>query len=180
MSLLTIGEVRAVIDTGLSDADLQDAIDREEAALANEIGPLTGPRTVTVTPIDFDAPLWLDRPATAVTVTDNGAATPATVVGGYTVVRTSGTWYGPVVITYTPTDELVVKRVLLGLLKLTLDDVQRGALEYEQIGSYSYRVSNSSRLYESRQTLIDSLKPRRPDLISVPVRSTSWLRPTNP
>jgi hypothetical protein len=179
VSLLQIGEVRAVISTGLSDADLQDAIDREEVALTNEIGALVGERIVTLNPFDFNAPLWLDRPASAVVVTDNAVTADVRVLGNYAVERATGSWYGPVEITYIPTDELAVKRVLLGLLKLSLDDIQSGAMEFEQIGSYSYRMSNAERLTGQRQSLVDSLRSRRPDLSSVSLRSSLWTRPVN-
>lgn len=179
MSLLQIREVRAVIGTGLSDTDLQDAIEREEASLTSEIGALVGERIVTVSPYDFDAPLWLERPASTVVVTDNAVTADVRVLGSYAVERATGSWYGPVEITYTPTDELAVKRVLLGLLKLSLDDIQSGAMEYEQMGSYSYRMANGERLTGQRQSLVDSLRPRRSDLSSVSVRSSLWRRPVN-
>jgi hypothetical protein len=97
-----VAQVRALVTTSMSDADLQDLIDREEAALARQIGPLSGPRTQVwyvgdpsgpwpvygFGPLygsslahmgarvasDRMGPLALLRPADAVEVTDNGVA----------------------------------------------------------------------------------------------------------
>jgi hypothetical protein len=46
-SLVSPAEVRALVQSRLSDADLQAVIDREEAALARLVGPLAGERTQT-------------------------------------------------------------------------------------------------------------------------------------
>ena len=49
-SLVSIAEVRALVNSRLGDVDLGAVIDREEAWLAGRVGPLTGERTDTFTP----------------------------------------------------------------------------------------------------------------------------------
>ena len=59
MSLVMLSEVRALVETGLTDADLQAVLDREEGWLASRIGALTGERTETFRPTLPDAPIYL-------------------------------------------------------------------------------------------------------------------------
>src|SRR4051812_15402423 len=83
MSLVSPAQVRALVDTDLSDPDLADVIAREEAALARAIGPLAGERTETMYiawhPDAHELPLALRRPTDAVTVEDNGVDVTADV-----------------------------------------------------------------------------------------------------
>ena len=185
-SLTTLAEVRSLVSTKLADADLQGVIDREEAALARQIGPLSGERTQTFY-IGSSAPLYLDpvldprnawiqsdrmgrlvlqRPTVAgddLVVTDNGTDLDPTDVrllrGGTAIERASGGWTGPVVeVTSVPSDELEVKRVVIELCRLTL--VETG-LASEQIGDYQYTRSAESPA-DARRSLIRSLMTHPP------------------
>lgn len=134
--VLTLARAQAQIETDLSDDDLQNLIDDEEAWLARRIGALSGERSETFYVYGVDQPLPLRRPTDAATVTDNGSA--ATIVllnDGWDVESTAGAWTGPVVVTYTPNDEAEVRRVLLELVRLTLTET---AYQSENIGDYSY------------------------------------------
>lgn len=160
MSLLLLAEARALISTGLGDADLQGVIDREEAWLARRIGALTGSRTQTfhVRSADADDPLWLRRPTSAVTVTDNGVATTAVRLlrDGSMVESTAGSWTGPVAVTYTPTDPEEVRRAIVALVRLSVSD---SAYDSETIGDYSYSRERSPAA--QREAIVRDLVPRR-------------------
>jgi hypothetical protein len=162
-SLVAPADVRALVPTALVDADLQKVIDREEAALARAIGPLSGARTQTWY-IGDPSPLWWDqaafpgpnvavwilsdrrgpltllRPTDAVTVTDNGVTVSGSDIRllrrGTAVERGSGGWNGPVVtVAYTPNDALEVARVVIELCRETLTAT---GYQSETIGDYSY------------------------------------------
>jgi len=162
MSLLTFAEARALISTGLGDADFQGVIDREEAWLARRIGALSGSRTQTfhVRAADADDPLWLRRPTSAVTVTDDGVALAGTDVrllrDGAVVEKTTGAWTGPVTVAYTPNDADEVRRVIVELSRI---GVSASAYEAETIGDYSYARGESPAA--QREALVRGLVPRR-------------------
>lgn len=161
MSLTTVAEVRALVDTDLEDADLQAVIDREEAWLARRVGPLSGPRTVTIPSPRFDADLVLMRPTAAATVTNAGQPVTVDLIGGTLLRRLSG-WLGPVAVTYTPDDELEVKRAVIYLIQISLKSVED--LAGEQIGSYSYQRFGAAGAAGSgmptRAAIIRSLLPK--------------------
>ena len=114
MSLVTLSEVRALVETGLTDVDLQAVLDREEGWLAGRIGALTGARTDTFSPGLTDTPIYLSRRAASVVVTDDALPVAAAdlrfVPDSGMVRRITGAWTGPVAVTYTPTDADAVKR----------------------------------------------------------------------
>lgn len=113
-------DLEELVQTGLSIDVLQDAIDREVAALEHDLGgPLTGERTDTLYPrAGTDGPLWLRRYTSAVEVTDAGAeVTVRLIEGGGAIERSTGTWTGPVAITYTPSDELRARTALIELVR---------------------------------------------------------------
>lgn len=171
MSLVTPAQVRALVDTDLSDADLADVIAREESALARVIGPLAGERTetayISTHPDTAELPIILRRPTDTVEVTDNGVDATALVrvqADGRRVARTDTlTWTGPVAVTYTPTDELEVERVVIELTRLTLTET--GYLS-ETIGEYSYsrgaRGGAANPTESARGRLIATLLPHIP------------------
>jgi hypothetical protein len=149
MSLLTmIAEARALVATGLSDSDLQVAIDREESWLAHIVGALSGERTQTlwVRSTDLDDRLLLQRPTGSVEVTDGDTALDASAVrllsGGTIIEKATGPWTGPsVAVTYTPDDEGEIKRVLIDLVRMTITSTP---FVSEQAGSYSYQRGGDS------------------------------------
>jgi hypothetical protein len=182
MSLVMLSEVRALVETGLTDVDLQAILDREEGWLASRIGALSGERTETFRPALPDAPIYLSRRTDAISVTDNAVAVP---VGDLWFVPATGlirrinvpwpgpwpgpwpwtdswsgfgTWAGPVAVTYTPTDADAVARAVIELVQGTLAETGSDA---ETIGDYSYsRGGAATRL--SRLALARSVLLRRP------------------
>lgn len=163
MSLLLLAEARALISTGLGDADLQGVIDREEAWLARRIGALAGSRTQTfhVRTPDLDGPLSLRRPTSAVTVTDNAVATTAVRLlrDGSVVESTAGAWAGPVAVTYTPNDSEEVRRGIVALVRLAVSD---SAYTSETIDDYSYsRGDGAASPAAQREAIVRDLIPRR-------------------
>src|SRR3989304_1520781 len=99
MALVTLGEFRALVETGLADVDLQAVIDREEGWLAGRIGAFTGARTDTFSPGLTDTPIYLSRRAASVVVTDDAlivvAADLRFVPESGLVRRITGIWTGP-------------------------------------------------------------------------------------
>lgn len=171
MSVVTMDEVRALVDTDLTDVDLQAVLDREEGWLAGRIGVLTGARTETFSPGLTDAPIYLSRRAASVVVTDNLLPVPPADLrfapASGLVRRTLGYWSGPVAVTYTPTDADAVKRAVIELVRGTLAETGYDA---ESIGDYSYtRGDGAVRL--GRSALARSVLLRRPAL-SVRLRSS--------
>ncbi len=159
MSLVMLGEVRSLVETGLTDVDLQAVLDREEGWLASRIGPLTGVRTETFRPVLPDAPIYIPRRTDAVTVTDNAVLVPETDLwfvpatglirrisvpwpGPWTDSASKlGTWTGPVAVTYTPTDADVLRHAVIELVRGTLAETGSDA---ETIGDYSYNRGDAS------------------------------------
>ena len=162
MSLVALSEVRALVETGLSDVDLQTVIDREEGWLAARIGALTGARTDTFTPGLTDTPIYLSRRAASVVVTDNALPVAAAdlrfVPESGMVRRIAGAWTGPVAVTYTPTDADAVKRAVIELVRGTLAETGNDA---ETIGDYSYTRGDAARRV-GRLALLRSVLLRRP------------------
>ncbi len=189
MSLVTIGEVRAIVESRLADDDLQALIDREEAWLASRIGALTGLRTVTFAPGLADSPIFLSRRTSTVVVSDAGVTLKPTDVR-FTpesgVVRRVGAaypwpdpltypwvapWSGEVRVTFTPTDEADVKRAVLELVRGTLSET---GFDAETMGDYGYTRGDAvARL--SRPALVRSVLLRRP---AYATRLRSSLEPT--
>jgi len=136
MSVLSVDEARALITTSLSDADLQDVIDREESWLTRKVGPLTGERTQFFVPEDGDEVLRLTRHTSAVSIEDDdGAYSSASLRGWSDVVPSSSdAWTGQVEVTYTPDDEDEVKRAVLLLVRL---QVNASAYAAESAGGFS-------------------------------------------
>ncbi|HSW43107.1 MAG TPA: hypothetical protein VLM76_11415 [Patescibacteria group bacterium] len=164
VAITSLAEVRALVNSALSDVDLQAVIDREEAWLAGRIGPLAGPRTQTYRPQLGDATLYLPRRTESVVVTDAGVALVPDV--DFTFTPSAGalrrlplpTWRGVVTVTWTPSDEATVKHTVIELVRGTLGETGRDA---ETIGDYSYsRGESAGRL--GRAGLARSILLRRP------------------
>ena len=121
----------------------QDMIDEEEAWLAVQVGPLTGERTETYylpsrLAGTVDA-LYLSRRTDAVDAftSDGSALTDYRLVSGYIVERNfdaDESWDDPLVVTYTPNDEDLVKGVIYDLL--TFRSLPTN-LQSIRIGAYS-------------------------------------------
>lgn len=63
MSLVSVAEVTALVETDIGATDLQVIINREEVWLARRIGQLAGERTETLYPRRLSEPIYLRRPA---------------------------------------------------------------------------------------------------------------------
>jgi hypothetical protein len=140
-SVTSIAEVRALVTTSLSDVDLQAIIDREESWLAGRVGQLVGQRVETFWPERVNEPLYLRRRAASVAVVDAGVTLTADddyqFAPSLGVIRRADatSWAGSVTVTYTPSDEADVKRVVIELVRMTVSET---GLQGETIGAYSY------------------------------------------
>lgn len=171
MSLLSTDEaLGAGIGADLDTDALQAAIDEEEAWLARRIGPLTGERTQRY-PLAYLRPttgeVRLRRPTDAVEVLSEGTDISDAVelrrdgwrVGllprGDRYTGAAGT--GVLEITYTPNDELEVKRAVKQLLAMQLGTVTGGGVTMEQMDGYMYQrgAGVSTR---SRASIVASLR----------------------
>lgn len=171
--LLPTDALGAGVGLEMDPADLQDAIDREEAWLARRIGPLTGERTEDF-PLAHIRPtvheVRLRRPTDAVEVLqyDVNHANPADITGqvdvrglGWRVaILPEGMhFYGPLAITYEPNDLLEVQRALLQLVGLSLGTTTGGGLQSEIMGSYSYTRAAGSATRIRRSIVRDLQTP---------------------
>jgi hypothetical protein len=145
MSLVTLGFVRARVQTDLGDAELQAIIDAEEAELEQRIGPLTGELEAVYTfglEDRVDA-IYLARPAEPGTLAiEDPTGTPLAAGdirvtwGGRRVERAIGLFGGPVTARYTLADEAAVRRYVVELVRIATTDP---TVDSETIGSYTYR-----------------------------------------
>ena len=144
MSLVSLGDVRARVQTDLGDAELQAIIDAEEAELAQRIGPLTGEieQSYTFDLADQVEAIYLARPATDGTLTiedPTGTALAGTDIritwGGRRVERAIGIFGGPVLARYTVADEAANRRRVIELVRIATTDP---TVDSETIGSYRY------------------------------------------
>ena len=199
-SFVSIAEVRALVRSRLSDADLQTVIDREEDWLASKIGALSGSRTTTYSPGVSNTPLYLPRRTESVAVVDAGAAvassdllfTPSSgclrrraasspwptdgpVPFGYPTAGVEPyfpSWRGDVAVTWTPTDGAAVTAGVINLIRATIGET---GMESETIGDYSYtRGASAGRV--SRAGLVRGILLRRP-AYSLSLRSMAEARP---
>lgn len=165
--MLSVAEARAVITTSLSDSDLGDAIEREEAYLARRVGPLDGARTETFIVSDGDEVLNLQRPGTIDTVTDDtGALTDYEARGWSDVVLTAGAWQGSVEVAYTADDADEVKRAAITLVRLALSEsgyLTEGAEGYTVTSDYG---SRQSMRYAAWRSLLRKAIPQSVRLVS--------------
>jgi hypothetical protein len=141
----------------------QDMIDEEEAWLASQVGPLTGERTET-----FHLPsrlhgtidaLYLSRRTDAIDgfTGDGVALTDYRLVSGYIIERTydaTESWSSPLVATYTPNDEELVKSVIYDLL--TYRSLPSN-LQSVRIGAYSETYATGSGSNPVRRALVGKI-----------------------
>ena len=152
MSLVTVAEARALVNTGLSDGDLQVVIDRIEADITAKVGaPQTDAYATEVVKTmrgEGDNLFMPTEIYSVVSIVEDTATLTAdqyqTWGGGVIERLPMGTGWGDrVVVTYKPADDRSVREgVIIDLLRLTLS---RTALKSESIaGEYSYTAFDST------------------------------------
>lgn len=144
MALLSIDEVRALVPTDLTNAQLQAVIEREEAIFVARYGAhyVDDDTEVEETIAAYGYDLFVSRPVTSITSVVSGSTT--ITAAAYTLYAgtgwlklNSGMWPASVVVTYVPAnDNSLRKSVLIELIRLALS---RTALKGESVaGEYSY------------------------------------------
>jgi hypothetical protein len=141
VSLVLPADVTAQVSSGVETDTLQAIIDREEAWLARRVGGLTGATEQTFLPTGYT--VMLQRTTDAVVVSGVDPANVVLSEGRYVSVAYWGSW--PVVITYTPNDELEIKQAIIDLCRLTLTNSPYNS---ESVDVHSY----------TRGASIDSLR----------------------
>jgi hypothetical protein len=144
MSLVTIAEVRAVVQTDRDDTQLQAIIDREEDEMVARLGD-HGPDGATFQVRGGGSALYLSRPLASITsITERirPSDTPVTVdpdtywASGAGVIERAGTWAPLVTVVGIPADIARRKQVLIELVRLALEQT---AMRSESVaGEYSY------------------------------------------
>jgi len=180
MSLFMPDEVRARIEVRIDDDPvLQDIMDEEEDWLAHELrGPLTEERTESFPLAGFGAPrqyeVHLARPTDEVEVEDNGVSVAAENIElrgrGWIVSRRlgKGPFYGPIAVTYTPTDELRVRSAFIQLLGLRLAQLENASgFSSELMGSYQYQLQTGATVRKRNSILRSLREPARPGTVRV-------------
>lgn len=163
--MLTIDSARTLITTSMADADLADAIAREEAWLARRIGPLQGERTETFIIGAGDEVLELTRPAIALGVEDeSGIVTEFAYRGWSDLIRTAGAWAGPVLVTYDADDAAEVKRALITLLRLSVNE---SAYAAQSAQGYSSAVDTQALRTVRWATWRSLLRPQSPSTLRI-------------
>jgi hypothetical protein len=147
MSLTSVDEVRALVKTPLSDADLQALIDRIEVEITRRIGPQQDDEmTVTHTVIGYGCGDTFFLPGEAAEIVsveeDNivlGKDEYRYYAGGALERLGARHWFGQVEVVYKPIDDRAArKQAVIDLVRLTL---QRTAMKSEDVaGEYSYQA----------------------------------------
>ena len=151
MSLITIAEVRAMINTGLTDVNLQAVIDRTEALITSRIGaPQNDGGTVQIVKTlagegaNIFLPTEISTIVSIVEVDEGGNtyAVPTSefrVWGAGTLERLpeGSSWEDQVIVTYKPLDDRELRKgAIIDLVRLELNRTTFGS---ESIaGEYSY------------------------------------------
>lgn len=164
MSLVQVTDLQAAgVGVGMDENALQDAIDEEEAWLARRIGPLVGERTQRFA-LAYLRPqgseVILQRPTDEVVMEQAGTTLTTTELRAdqrTVAYLPEGTRYtGVLEATYTPNDELEVRRAVKELVSLQLGQVEAGGLQMEQMGTYMYQRAAGSTA-RTRHAILRSL-----------------------
>lgn len=155
-TLLTIERLRALVRTAVSDVDLQEIIDREDAELVRRYG---AHYVDAVTPVVEEVTgntrnIYVSRGVlSVVSIAESQALgyTPQTLAstqyhvraaqGRITRLPEGRAWLGAITVTYVPVDDRPLReQVLIDLVRLTLE---RQAPQAESVaGEYSYTASD--------------------------------------
>lgn len=146
MSLLTVTACRAQVETTLSDADLQDAIDRIEAEITAKLGAAYTGVAISEVVEGGDNDLFLKRAISSISsITETaglGDTTSTTLIaadyypwgkqGRITRLPKGANWGAVVTVSYIPVDDSAAwKMAIIDLVKLTL---ARSPLMSESVG----------------------------------------------
>ena len=151
MSLVTPADVKALINTSMSDANLQDVIDRVEAQITARIGaPQTDAYATEVVKTMRGEGEYLFMPTEIYSVSsiveDTSTLTSdqyQTWAGGVIErLPEDSHWGDRVVVTYKPTDDRLVRaQVIIDLVRIV---IERTAMKSESIaGEYSYTAPDN-------------------------------------
>ena len=151
MSLVTPTDVKALINTSLSDANLQTVIDRVEAQITARIGaPQTDAYATEVVKTMRGEGEYLFMPTEIYSVSsiveDTSTLTSdqyQTWAGGVIErLPDDSHWGDRVVVTYKPTDDRLVRaQVIIDLVRIV---IERTAMKSESIaGEYSYTAPDN-------------------------------------
>ena len=164
MSLLTVAQARALVETSVSDEELQCLIDREEEAVAARLGPHYDGAAITETHRPAGGSVYLRRAVESVTSVSERASLSDDAetldTDEYYVhleegrlERLAGSWGAEVTVQYTPEDDSTQRRqALIELVRLAL---RRTAMQRENVaGEWSYQAPDWN---EERARLLRSL-----------------------
>jgi hypothetical protein len=155
MSIVTTAEVRALVGSSLTDAQLQEIIDREEAELVSRFGANYDDAPITEEQPSDGKSVFLRRPIESVeTVTEytslgsDGEVLATTTYHAWKAQGRlqrlpEGTRWGALVeVAYTPVDDTAKRKsVIIELVRLT---VEQTALKSESVaGEYSYTAPDN-------------------------------------
>ncbi len=164
MSTLSTAELRAVVNTGLSDTLLEAIINREELEITRRLGAASDGSTTTIveTKPGGLANVYARRPIVSVTQvreqqflggtfatlaaaqyyvwTDEGRIERLPAITGGALAWSSGALWGPLVeVTYVPADDR--ERRKLAIIEFVRIALERTAMKGESVaGEYSYQA----------------------------------------
>ncbi|KPL89990.1 hypothetical protein [Herpetosiphon geysericola] len=148
-SLLTLAELRAVVTTGMDNADLQAVIDREEAIMTSRIGaPNDGIASITKIVRGSATNVYLPhRIASVTSVEERDTGAYATVASdlyevwedGGRIERLYVRWGARVRVVYVPADDRPKRKA--ATIELVRGAIERTAMKKESVAhEYSYEA----------------------------------------
>ena len=151
--LIATTQVEALVQSGLTTADLEVFIDAMDADIVRFAGPHDGSQKVVLR-VDRSENVYLPRPAESVSEIkewiDAGTEADATALasteyalqsGGRYIRRKTGYWRRNVAVTFTPYAENARRTgVLIDLVKWELS--RKGSLTRERVGQYEVYLGN--------------------------------------
>ncbi|MFD3165475.1 hypothetical protein [Herpetosiphon sp. NSE202] len=153
-SLLTLAELRAVVTTGMDNADLQAVIDREEAIMIGRIGaPNDGIASITKVVRGSATNIYLPhRIASVASVEDRDTGAYAPVASdlyeiwedGGRIERLYVRWGARVRVVYVPADDRPQRKA--ATIELVRGAIERTAMVRESVAQeYSYEAPDWER-----------------------------------
>lgn len=168
MSSLTVEELRAQVETDLADADLQLLINAAEQAVARVAGPLGD--VVEIRAGGSSIVILNRRAATISTIREAGQdedldpddfwlrSDQRSIDRLETGPDPSSTWRGPVVVTYSPVDDVAERKAIaIKLVELDLSSTP-GVLGFTE-GNWSIQFPNGETWGATRADLLSAAAP---------------------